>query len=287
MAIAPDPSGVGEHGADVEVGGVVGVEGSAQVGGSARGAQVVGGAHDRVVRVVHVPAHPVGGPGRGDELHRALRAGGARVAHAAERRFDEVDGREHGPRDAEAPLGLAVVGEQAPRRLGRAGPVAAGRGGRDLAEPAAGADGRAGVGGGPGGQPRQNLARERRPGGEQQVDALLVERPERHLARRRVGAEVALVAPAVDGGGERAVGRGKALRESAGLARDRGLRRRSLWLLRLRLLVLRLLRLLRRSGPARGRFGRGIAAAAAQRGGDQAEACGGADHPGHHYPGLR
>ena len=54
------------------------------------------------------------------------------------------------------------------------------------------------------------------------MDALLVERPERDLAGRRVGAEVALGAPAVDGGGQGGVGVGKACGERLWLARDGG-----------------------------------------------------------------
>src|SRR3712207_8964776 len=53
--------------------------------------EVVRGAEDRVVRVVHVAAHAVGPPRRRDELHRPLRAGAAVVLQPAERRLDHVD----------------------------------------------------------------------------------------------------------------------------------------------------------------------------------------------------
>jgi FSR family fosmidomycin resistance protein-like MFS transporter len=114
-------TGVREHGVDVERRVVVREERAAQVAGGAGGAEQVGGAEDRVARIVDVAAEPVRTPGRRQELHRPLCACGARGAHLAERRLDEVDGGEHVPGHAEASLRLAVVPEQPAGGLRRAG----------------------------------------------------------------------------------------------------------------------------------------------------------------------
>src|SRR3954453_14155637 len=54
---------------------VVGEERPVEVAGSARAVQVVGGAEDRVARVVDVAAYAVLAPRRGQELHRPASAG--------------------------------------------------------------------------------------------------------------------------------------------------------------------------------------------------------------------
>src|SRR6266566_10051722 len=74
--------------------------------------QVVGCAEDRVVRVVDISPEPVSAPGRGHELHRALRAGRARAAQLAELRLHEVHGCQHVPLDLESELRLSVVAQQ-------------------------------------------------------------------------------------------------------------------------------------------------------------------------------
>src|SRR5262249_3358827 len=98
--------GVEQHLVDVPGGVVVGEDRLADVLVAAGGPQVAGGGADRVDRVVGVAAavvvgvHPVGGPGRGDELHPALGAGGGDVQVGAEGGLDLVDRGEHLPGDA-------------------------------------------------------------------------------------------------------------------------------------------------------------------------------------------
>src|SRR5207302_3844206 len=74
--------------------------------------EVVRCAQDRDERVVDVAAEDVPAPGRGDELHRALRARAARVPQLVEGRLDVVDRREDVPRHTEAALCLEVVTAQ-------------------------------------------------------------------------------------------------------------------------------------------------------------------------------
>src|SRR5438270_7396225 len=71
------------------------------------GPEEPGRGKDGGVRVVDVPA-PVARPGRGHELHRALRPVDARLPQATEVRLDEVHGGEHLPCHPAAPLGLRV-----------------------------------------------------------------------------------------------------------------------------------------------------------------------------------
>ena len=97
---------------------VVVVEGTGHVGGSAVGVEVAGGGEDRVVVAVDV-ALAVPRPRRGQELHGALRAGGARASDAAHAGLDEVDRGEVRPGHAEGSFGLAVVTLQLVRRCGR------------------------------------------------------------------------------------------------------------------------------------------------------------------------
>src|SRR5581483_5069391 len=78
-----DLLGVERHRPHVVLGVVVGVEGLVKVGRGAGGGQVPAGGHDGVVGVVDVAAPAPAGPGAGQELHRALGAGGARAPDAA------------------------------------------------------------------------------------------------------------------------------------------------------------------------------------------------------------
>ena len=153
--------------------------------------QVVRGAEDRVVRVVDVAAHAVRRPGRRDELHRPLRAGGAVVPHPAEGALDEVHRGQDLPADAEAALRLAVVPEQDAGGLRRAGAEAAPRLRRgERRELTPGTDRGASVGGDPARQAGEHGARRARPAAQEAVDALLVEGVERRrprAARRATG----------------------------------------------------------------------------------------------------
>ena len=98
--------GVEEDLVDVPVGVVVGEDRLADVLVAARCAQVPGRGADRVDRVVRVllavvvGVDAVGGPGRGDELHPALGAGGGDVQVGSEGGLDLVDPGEHLPGDA-------------------------------------------------------------------------------------------------------------------------------------------------------------------------------------------
>ena len=83
-----------------------------QVARRAARMEVVGSAQDGVLRVMHVAAEAIATPRRGHELHRPLRAGGARIPELAELRLDEVDGGQDLPRHLEAALRLAVGREQ-------------------------------------------------------------------------------------------------------------------------------------------------------------------------------
>ena len=98
--------GVEQDLVDVPVGVVVGEDPAAQISVAAGGAQVAGGAADRVDRVVGVLAavavgvDSVGLPGRGQELHPADRAGGrGHAGELAEVGLDAVDRGKHLPGD--------------------------------------------------------------------------------------------------------------------------------------------------------------------------------------------
>src|SRR5262249_10743523 len=79
-------------------GGVVAEEGAPLAPVAACRPEEPPGGEDRLVGVVDVAA-AVGGPGRGHELHRALRSRDARLAHPPEVRLDVVHGCEHLPGD--------------------------------------------------------------------------------------------------------------------------------------------------------------------------------------------
>jgi hypothetical protein len=96
----------------------LGREVAAKIAASAGRAQIVRGAHDRVVGIVDVPTEPVRSPARRHELHRPLRPRRACAPKLPERRLDEVDGREHVPRHPESALGLTVEREQPSSRRG-------------------------------------------------------------------------------------------------------------------------------------------------------------------------
>ena len=108
---------------DVPVGVVVGEDRLADVLVAAGGPQVAGRGADRVDRVVRVLAavvvgvDPVGGPGRGDELHPALGPGGGDVEVGPEGGLDLVDGGEHLPGDPVLGTAGLVDGEEEGRDL--------------------------------------------------------------------------------------------------------------------------------------------------------------------------
>jgi hypothetical protein len=200
--------------------------------------QVVRRAEDGVARVADVAAHAVRRPGGRDELHRPLGAGRARVAKAAERGLHEVDRREHVHRHAKTLPGLAVVPEQLPRRPRPAGaPVAARDRHVQRVEGALGPERASGVGGDPAGDAGQHASRQRAALGEQQVDALLVERVERHVVRRAPAADVPVGLPARDGGVQLPVRGRQPLGERGRAARDGRVRGRRLGGLDVRLAV--------------------------------------------------
>src|SRR5262249_38935765 len=106
-----DEAGVELDPPDVVVAVVVVPQGAGQVAGAAVGLQVAGGGPDGLVGVVDV-ALAVAGPGRGQELHRPLGAGGAGPPDAAHAGLDQVDRGQDRPRDPELPLGRVVVGQE-------------------------------------------------------------------------------------------------------------------------------------------------------------------------------
>jgi hypothetical protein len=200
------------------------VQCSPEIAWCTRSVQVVRGAEDRVVRIVHVAPQPVPSPRRRHELHRALGARCARAAELAELRLDEVHRSEDVPLHAESALRLPVVREQ--HRRGRS-PADLDRARRDAGrqtveltlsgeEIAADTDKTAR-------QPCEREPREPFVAHEQAIDALLVQRVEDDVLRR----PPAGAPPTTD----RAVESGRRLRER-GLellwrARQRRLRRRS------------------------------------------------------------
>ena len=136
------------------------------------------------MRVVHVPAEPVGPPGRGHELHRPLGAGRAARAEPVEAGLDEVDRGEHLPVDAEAALRLAVVAKERRGRGGRAGA----EGSAAASSAASGSTRRRrawSVARASRAEQRPRAATERRVVGQLQEEPLLVQRPERHVPRGR------------------------------------------------------------------------------------------------------
>ena len=96
---------VEQHLLHVPVGVVVGEDRVVEVALAPGRLQVAGGGADRVHRVVGVLApvavgvDPVGGPGRGDELHPAHRPGAGDVEVGAEGGLDLVDRGQHLPGD--------------------------------------------------------------------------------------------------------------------------------------------------------------------------------------------
>jgi hypothetical protein len=90
---------------------VVPVQGVIAVVGEAISGEVAAGRHDAVVGRQDV-ALAVGGKGRGQELHGALRASSAHPGDAAEAGFDQVDRRQVCPVDTGRRFRLAVVTEQ-------------------------------------------------------------------------------------------------------------------------------------------------------------------------------
>src|SRR5690606_25543371 len=80
------------------LGGVVVVpQRAVAIAGETAGRQIARGRHDAVVEGPDVAAVAVPGEGRRQELHGALRAGGAHPVDPAERRLDEVDRRQMTP----------------------------------------------------------------------------------------------------------------------------------------------------------------------------------------------
>jgi hypothetical protein len=79
------------------------------------------------------------------------------------------------------------------------------------------------MGGDAGGQTTKDRVSEPRPGAQQKVDALLVEGIEDDVLRRRATRRIAVLSPRVDRPAERALGRGKSLRQRRGVARDGGI----------------------------------------------------------------
>jgi hypothetical protein len=158
---------------------VVGEQRAAKAVPATTRAQVVRGAQDRVVRVADGAAEAVRAPGRGQELHRPLRARGTHVAVAVEVGLDEVDRGQDVPGDAEAALTLVVEAAERRWRQGRAGADWARPRGRRAVEAkqrAQGSRGLACAGSQAGGQGVQHLGLEPGLPGQDPRHALLVER---------------------------------------------------------------------------------------------------------------
>src|SRR5438477_427521 len=97
---------------DVERGVVVREDGLVHVARRPGSLQVARSGEDRVTVAVHVAPGSVRGPGRGNELHRSLRARSRITADAAHAGLDEVDRCEEVPRHPKGRLGLLVVAHQ-------------------------------------------------------------------------------------------------------------------------------------------------------------------------------